>query len=147
MTNNEYKKFRDLADEIYDRGFKDGHKDGVTSIDIDQESYVKGLNDAWECARKIANREDEMREIFHDIAPTEIFMKSSASEAICKIKMYEARQRCVKYTDKKCSIINDFCAYPDGECYECPLNYEVELAKNRVKQKRGDINDESRSNQ
>lgn len=57
------------------------------------EEYQRGLNDAWEYARKIAEREDDMRNCFHDIAPAEIFGKYSASEAIAKIKKYEERTK------------------------------------------------------
>ena len=32
---------------------------------------------------------------------------------------------------EECSIINDVCAYPDKECWNCPLNYQIELAKKR----------------
>ncbi len=93
--------------ECYREGFDDGYKegqhcgeiDGVMNIQIDEVSYQRGLNDAWECAKKIAEREDDMRNCFHDIAPAEIFGKYSASEAIAKIKEYEDKSKKIKVGD------------------------------------------------
>lgn len=39
---------------------------------------------------------------------------------------------------KNCLILDDICVYPDKECWNCPLNYAVELAKNKLKQMKGE---------
>lgn len=91
--------------------------------------YGKGLNDAWECAKRIAEREDEMREIFHDVAPAEVFAKFSPSEVMAKIKEYETDHKLhvgdeieIVFTDKtyrKAVIVNidDLdCLYVVGVC-------------------------------
>lgn len=87
----------------YDRGYKQGYKDGKT--DVVTTSYEKGLNDAWEAARKIMLCKSKgglgyevILNIFKqpDITGTEhfdILYKRSASEAIAKIKEYEEKQK------------------------------------------------------
>lgn len=69
------------------------------------EGYEVGLNDGWECARKIAEREDDMRSCFHDIAPAEIFSKYTARQAMRMIKEYDAKNKEIKIGDEV--IYND----------------------------------------
>lgn len=84
-------------DRGYKKGFDDGHEkgmiDGVMNIDVNEVSYVKGLNDAWECARKI----DEDRDIENYVFGEDLehgFSHIKASEAIYKIQKYEVEKRC-----------------------------------------------------
>ena len=79
----------------YKQGFDDGHEkgmiDGVMNIDVNEVSYVKGLNDAWECARKI----DEDRDIENYVFGEDLehgFSHIKASEAIYKIQKYEVEK-------------------------------------------------------
>lgn len=86
----------------YNRGYKQGYKDGKT--DVVTTSYEKGLNDAWETARKIMLCKSKgglgyeaVLKIFQqpDITGTEhfdILYERSASEAVEKIKEYEEKQ-------------------------------------------------------
>ena len=87
----------------YDRGYKQGYKDGKT--DVVTTSYEKGLNDAWEAARKIMLSKSNgglgyevVLKIFQQayITGTEhfdILRERSASEAIAKIKEYEEEKQ------------------------------------------------------
>lgn len=89
----------------YDRGYKQGYKDGaVTKVEIAKMEYERGLNDAWEAARKIMLCKSKgglgyevVLKIFQqaNITGTEhfdILYKCSASEAVAKIKEYEEKQ-------------------------------------------------------
>lgn len=90
----------------YDRGYKQGYKDG----NYDKEFFCnlnfehgtnKGLDDAWECLKKIIFEKDDGGLTFGEIAKifdgkclsTEILENYSASEAIAKIKEYEEKQK------------------------------------------------------
>ena len=80
---------------IYNRGYEDGYKDGRENI-ID--TYDAGLDDAWECARKICTNwcisDACLAEIFgkgHTI--DDIMRLNSASEAIAKIKEWEEKKK------------------------------------------------------
>ena len=98
----------------YDRGYKQGFKDGedieqkngaVTKVEIAKMEYERGLNDAWEAARKIMLCKSKgglgyevVLKIFQqvDLTGTEhfdILHKRSASEAIAKIKEYEEKKQ------------------------------------------------------
>lgn len=81
----------------YDRGYKQGFKDGKT--DVVTTSYEKGLNDAWEVAKKIAlasSTDEEMNKIFGDdfyyMSLSAFFEKYSIDEVMLKIKEYEEKQ-------------------------------------------------------
>lgn len=96
----------------YDRGYKQGFKDGedieqkngaVTKVEVAKMEYEHGLNDAWEAARRIVLPSDcyanglysHMKEIFglNDYLARGVFTDFSASEAIAKIKEYEEKQK------------------------------------------------------
>ena len=93
-----------LYDEAYQRGYEDGHRtgeiDGVMNIKVDEVSYQRGLEDAWECARKLHKyKNTEIMEIFGLIGLTlgdgcrnEVIQNCSVSEAMQKIKDYEERK-------------------------------------------------------
>ena len=78
--------------DVYSQGYNDGLKDGKASVQIDEtEAYESGLNDAWECARKIHIdlSMDKCIEIFEGKS----WFDYTASEAIAKIKEYEEKQK------------------------------------------------------
>lgn len=85
--------------EAYNKGYKDGISDGNicngTFRKRIKEAYENGLNDAWECARKIYLNTDEnglsgneLYAIFGERGGY-ILKEYSASEAIAKIKEYD----------------------------------------------------------
>ena len=89
---------------VYNQGYNQGVKDGQTGkiSELLVDTYEMGLNEAWECARKIMDLTSDnvkRREIIGDCAPKYALTKYSASEAITKIKEYEEKQ---KQTEKSC---------------------------------------------
>lgn len=91
---------------VYNQWYEDGLKDGKESVQIDEtEAYKAGLDDAWECARKIINDAADtnimLEEVFGYTTVYYIFNNFSASLAIDKIKEYEEKQK------RKC----DTCQY------------------------------------
>ena len=89
-----------------------------TKKEVARLNYEQGLNDMWECARKIfvpVNKGglsgDEVIQIFNSRAPYEIFDNYSALEAITKIKEYEENQ---KQTDDEIHV-GDEIERIDGE--------------------------------
>lgn len=99
------KKIRNSYDKGYKQGFNEGQAHQLASDDVFRESceksaYEKGLNDAWERARKIVCDKSQngyslytLREIFGTASVCGIFGNFSASEAIQKIKEYEEKQK------------------------------------------------------
>lgn len=70
-------QIHEFAENMYSIGYNEGVKDGQGNKTSD--TYTKGLNDAWECARKIMQLPNDTQELFY----------LSAKEAITKIKEYE----------------------------------------------------------
>lgn len=99
--------------------------------DAEQElaykAYQRGLNDAWEAARKIylpteygGIHADVKRQIFNNTSASGIFEKVSASEAIEKIRQYEEKpEKEIKVGDEVTDDKGD-----TGVCTEisCPAN-------------------------
>ena len=94
----------DIVNGYYLDGIEVGHKvgfeDGYHAAQEDgQKIYQKGLDDAWDAARKLTHprydgyRDDEKKEIFGFIESDLILIKMSASEAIEKIREYEEKQK------------------------------------------------------
>ena len=89
------------VEEIYKRGYTRGFKDASKDYES-EKSYEQGLNDAWECARKIAvemsienmqscgliSNSDEEYEY-----SCGVIRNYSVSEAMTKIKEYEERKK------------------------------------------------------
>lgn len=93
---------RDIFDKGYDQGYKDGKDEAYKSPVPTQDAYQQGLDDAWECAKKIAlNLCDGgidvsiLSRIFgvSGDVPFKILKNFSAQEAIGKIKEYEEKTK------------------------------------------------------
>lgn len=94
--NSDYinEHFGELQDEAYQKGINDG------SLDVKQRvegAYQRGLEDAWEAARKIAQEWEEDSDTEHRVVIDDsirITLDSmTASEAIAKLKAYEDKQK------------------------------------------------------
>ena len=85
----------------YDYGYEDGQKEKPQAIyEMKAEAYNKGLNEAWEAAKKIIEivskggyRYDELSKIFGTVDFQLIFRLNTANEALAKIKAYEEKQK------------------------------------------------------
>jgi len=99
--NSDYinEHFGELQDEAYQKGINDG------SLDVKQRvegAYQRGLEDAWETAKKIFGYEidggldiDELKKAFgSDVYCTaDIIRTNTAEQAIAKLKAYEDKQK------------------------------------------------------
>jgi hypothetical protein len=109
----------------YDRGYKQGFKDGKTETVT--SSFEKGLNDAWEIARKIAkarSMDKEMNEIyeifgddFYYMSLSAFFENYSIQEVMSKIKEYEENQKC-----KNCGHYPEKGISSNAICIKCENN-------------------------
>lgn len=105
LIGNVKESIRNAYDKGYKQGFNEGQAHQLASDDVFRESceksaYEKGLNDAWECARKIACDKSQngyslytLREIFGTASLSDIFLNFSTFEAITCIKEYEEKQK------------------------------------------------------
>ena len=101
--NSDYinEHFGQLQDEAYRRGVNDGSIDVKERVDC---AYQRGLDDAWEAARKIVEMwekidNDDLLEIFgitemigHS-AIKSLFGKQTANEAMLELEVYEEKQK------------------------------------------------------
>lgn len=85
--------------DVYSQGYNDGIKDGKESVQIDDSTaYEQGLNDAWECARRIDNDYDLEQYLIDSIESKsyiercDLFNQLSPQECMAKIKEYEEKQ-------------------------------------------------------
>lgn len=84
-------------EEAYQKGFEAGSHEATTL------EYQQGLNDAWECAKRIVLTKtdvncpyftvDELKKIFGYSTSQNVLCTYSASEAIEKVKAYEQQQK------------------------------------------------------
>ena len=101
-----------LKNEAYQKGYDKGYADKTNndevckqiSKDIQDEAYQRGLDDAWEAARKIADMwtrmdNDELLAIFgiterigHSTINS-LFGKQTANEAMLNLEAYEEKQK------------------------------------------------------
>ena len=98
LLNSDYinEHFGDLQDEAYLKGLREGKK-AFDLLDAERDSeYQRGLDAAWEAARKIVTWPDRSlinSDTFDLDHGENIFTKYSASEAIAKLKAYEEKQK------------------------------------------------------
>ena len=94
ILNSDYinEHFGELQDEAYQKGINDG------SLDVKQRvegAYQRGLDDAWEAAKKISlMTSDEIEKVFPGAAKYNRYnLGYSGVEAIEKLKAYEEKQK------------------------------------------------------
>lgn len=82
----------------YNKGYEEGHRtgeiDGVMNVKLDELSYQRGLDDAWEYAAKaeyMLFNQPQYLNCFGDTDFYSLLTKMSASEVIAKIKEYIER--------------------------------------------------------
>lgn len=85
-----------------------------------EESYQRGLDDAWMYARKIALNVENggMRDVFNVDTCYSIFIKYSAQEVIEKIDEYEKQKDAIKVGDVVLETYDDTMAVIMGESDE-----------------------------
>lgn len=92
----------ELFENGYDQGYEDGQKEKPQAIyEMKVKEYNRGLNDAWEAAKKIALMDTETSEnVTGYFGLFRIMDNLTASEAIAKIKEYEDKQKQTEYEIK-----------------------------------------------
>lgn len=105
MCRNDYKRQIEEAyqkgltagySDGYDARLKDGKEQGLDEADMREAvAYEKGLNEAWEAARKISLMPpDEIEKVFPGAAKYNRYnLGYSAAEAIAKLKAYEEQKK------------------------------------------------------
>lgn len=101
LLRNERDDVQKQVNDAYQRGLEEGKKAtwGLVA-DASSAEYQRGLDDAWEAARRISILESdggyswkEMKSIFGTDSASEIYVLHTATEAINKIKAYEEKQK------------------------------------------------------
>ena len=93
--------FGSLQQDAYDKGYKDGRN--VTETQAHDDAYQRGLDDAWEAARKILKMPDPPYWGVFEEYKDDLFRKITAAEAIEKLKAYEEKQKtdnCIEIGDE-----------------------------------------------
>lgn len=105
----------------YDYGFEDGQKEKLANAMIhdhevaEKTAYEQGLNDSWECARKMCLMSPEERLRAFDVSGNHLAILSdlTAPKAIAKLKAFEQKQKCKECKKTKDPIFYGHCV---GEC-------------------------------
>lgn len=112
----------------YDYGYEDGQKEKPQAIyEMKIEEYNKGLNEAWECARKMCLMSPEERLRAFDVSGNHLAILSdlTASQSIEKVKAYQKRKIYSNHTTEEIaeSFIKDVSAVkdqlPEHNCEDC----------------------------
>ena len=134
-TTKEIEACEEIKNEAYQRGSEDAWKRivDVRSKDIEC-GYNRGLNDAWECGRRITNETSVvLSKIFGEVDVSAVFQLYTPQEAMQKIKDYERRQKWAeqskrgkehrdeieKMLEGKTKRTCDNCSHPKYGCQEC----------------------------
>ena len=85
---------KESYEEGYGKGFTDATYGCPFVKDCTERSYQKGLDEAWYCARKMAEMSvSEFQEVFGDPRYSTIMRKLSASEAVGVLRAYENEEK------------------------------------------------------
>lgn len=99
ITNPASKLLTQIFADVFEKGYELCREDGIKEKpSLIYEQYEKGMNAAWECAKKIAFcNQGELCEIFpeDDFDDNDLgwLDKYTASEAIDRIKEHEKKQK------------------------------------------------------
>ena len=93
LLRTDYQK---KVEEAYQKGLADGSLT-VFETGVGRKDYQRGLDDAWEAARKIAQQWEEDTDTEHRLVIDDSIRVTldsmTASEAIAKLKAYEEKQK------------------------------------------------------
>ena len=129
--NSDYinEHYGDLQDEAYTRGYADAERIWRAPRS-DNEFYQKGLEDAWEAARRIVVDIDHggltlgtLSEIFGTQSCSYIMRENTAQEAIAKLKAYEDG----KHSDR--IKVGDEVDWSGDKYIVTYLNYDIETSE------------------
>lgn len=142
MRNLNYSLIWERMKRCYDYGYEDGQKEKPQAIyEMRVEEYNKGIDDAWDAAKKIALMDTETSEnVTGYFGLFRIMNNLTASEAIAKIKAYEDKQKeeqedkikvgdGISSLDGRLGVVtntNEYGAYiiwDDGTCGLIPRRY------------------------
>jgi len=113
------KDISERLDEAYKKGFEDGKK--APSELASSAEYQRGLDDAWEAARKIIHMpEGDLLNIFTECysavcTALQVLLKYDAAEAIAKLKAYEEKQKADDEIEEKITGFLDCNGYTVDE--------------------------------
>ena len=117
MTDKQYSILDEILAEQYTRGYEEADSNRRENAVYE---YERGLNEAWECTKKIACTPEKggytwsaLEQIFNTRSLSNIINTYTASEAISKIKEYEEKQ---KQTDDEIKV--------GDEIYNLDKNYK-----------------------
>lgn len=99
----------------YDKGYEDGLKDRIGLGWMD--GYTKGLEEAWECAKKIYHMSAE--KIIAIFGSCSNWVDFTAEEAIKKIKEYEEKQSWQKKSCATCHFEDVHPKHNQAPCDVC----------------------------
>jgi len=95
MNKEIEQQIHEFAEKMYQAGYADGN-----NTNLIDEAYQEGLNDAWECAKKLTLLSSDggfsskiIKEIFGTTNSYSIFDNMSVSTVVDKIKDYEEKQK------------------------------------------------------
>lgn len=89
IMNSIENRVRQAYNSGYDMGFHDGEIAGYDKTDIWQDGFHKGLEEAWECAKKIYRMSAE--KVIAIFGSCSNWVNFTAEEAIEKIRAYESK--------------------------------------------------------
>lgn len=104
LLRNERDDVQKQVNEAYQRGYDKGYADKTNNDEVcdglAKDIYQRGLDDAWEAARKVALNPnenglslEEVYEIFGCATIQQAFRRYSAQQTIAKLKAYEKEQK------------------------------------------------------
>ena len=122
QLNSDYinEHFGQLQDDAYDKGYAQCQDDYGDAIKHAKDTaYQRGLDEAWECMKKIAfiEKPRDMRDFFGCSTLGGVLIDYSASEAITKLKAYEEKQKADDEIDKKITGFLDCNSYTIDEVF------------------------------
>ena len=138
------KTWTDAGIELaYNSGYEQGKADTpfTDTEQAEELAYQRGLNDAWECARKIRNMDIvEKDAIFAELgkATWQVIDELSPSDAIAKIKEYEQKKPIIEVNEynfkKVCEALDDICnheccCYGHEEACDIAEDYLEQLSR------------------
>ena len=99
--------FGELQNEAYETGKSDGRDEVLNwQKGNEEDAYNKGLNDAWELAKKLFGYScdtklscEDMKKIFGSACEMDILRNNTPQEALAKLEAYEKSKEAIKVGD------------------------------------------------
>ena len=133
--SNPLKDIQLEGESLIYKAYELGYREATKEVTEGTKLYEKGLEDAWECARKLIELSiTERQKLFNTVSISDIINILSPSEAMSKVKRYEEGKHVVVTEENFRALCEALMAVREQECCTYDHDEAFDMAEHYMEQ-------------